>query len=210
MRGRRGGILPPAGLSEGGARDMSAIEPLENHRYTLKEFMELELEDGARAELIGGEICMMSSPTAVHQRVVTILCAELGNYFSGKECKVYVAPLDVFIEDDCVQPDLMVLCDPAKILEDGKCHGGPDLVVEVLSKSTEYRDRTVKLNVYRNGGVKEYWIVDITRFDRIVAAVFRFEDGGGIQYTQYTNGDVAQSFLFEDMTVSIDEIVDAV
>jgi hypothetical protein len=43
-----------------------------------------------------------------------------------------------------------------------------------------------------------------------VADVFRFEDGGGIQYTQYTNGDVIQSVLFEDMTVGIDEMVNAV
>jgi Uma2 family endonuclease len=52
---------------------MRSAELLEKRRYTLKEFMELDLEDGARAELIGGEICMMSSSTSVHQRVVSIL-----------------------------------------------------------------------------------------------------------------------------------------
>jgi Uma2 family endonuclease len=167
--------------------------------------MNLELGDGERAELINGEICMLSSPVSIHQRVLTILCALLSNHFAGKACKVYVAPLDVFIEDNCVQPDLMVLCDPSKILGDGKCHGAPDLAVEILSRSTAYRDRTVKLNLYKDHGVKEYWIVDITKFDRIVADVFRFEDG--IRYMQYTNGDVLQSFLFGDLAVDIDGIV---
>ena len=36
----------------------------------------------------------------------------------------------------------------------------PDLVVEVLSKSTEARDRGLKFEDYESHGVKEYWIID--------------------------------------------------
>ena len=35
-----------------------------------------------------------------------------------------------------------------------------DLVVEILSDSTEKNDRHVKFNDYASHGVKEYWIVD--------------------------------------------------
>ena len=36
----------------------------------------------------------------------------------------------------------------------------PDLVVEILSPSTERNDRTIKLQDYARHGVGEYWIVD--------------------------------------------------
>jgi Uma2 family endonuclease len=36
----------------------------------------------------------------------------------------------------------------------------PDLVVEILSRSTHRRDRTVKKTVYAANGVREYWLVD--------------------------------------------------
>ena len=39
----------------------------------------------------------------------------------------------------------------------------PDLVVEVLSKNTESRDRGTKLQSYEAAGVLEYWIVDPRR-----------------------------------------------
>ncbi|WP_197046757.1 Uma2 family endonuclease [Oceanobacillus salinisoli] len=36
--------------------------------------------------------------------------------------------------------------------------GAPDLIVEILSKSTAKIDRMIKFNRYQRAGVKEYWI----------------------------------------------------
>jgi Uma2 family endonuclease len=36
----------------------------------------------------------------------------------------------------------------------------PDLVVEILSDSTEKNDRNIKFRDYASHGVKEYWIID--------------------------------------------------
>ena len=58
-----------------------------------------------------------------------------------------------------VQPDLVVVCDDKKLKTRG-CFGSPDIVVEILSKSTAYKDETEKLKVYEKHGVKEYWIVN--------------------------------------------------
>ena len=43
---------------------------------------------------------------------------------------------------------------------DKNFQGVPDLVVEVLSRSTRSRDRRIKFEAYRDAGIPEYWMVD--------------------------------------------------
>ena len=116
------------------------LEPKKISYYEL-----LKIDDDKRYELINGIPYLMSK---------------------GKKCKVFIAPLDVKLsgeEDDkkefnVVQPDIMVVCDKEKIKE-RNILGAPDLVIEILSKSTAQHDRLTKLNLYQKFGVKEYWIV---------------------------------------------------
>ena len=61
--------------------------------------------------------------------------------------------------DTVVQPDIVVYCDRTKLRE-AFGRGAPELVVEILSKSTETKDRKLKFRLYERAGVKEYWIVD--------------------------------------------------
>ena len=107
-----------------------------------------------RWELIhGGAFAMSPAPRRVHQRIVSLLMTKLGVWFDGKPCQPLVSPLDVFLPEadealdeieTVVQPDLVVVCDEAKLIEEG-VRGAPDLVIEVLSPSTAYRDVTEKL-----------------------------------------------------------------
>ena len=64
------------------------------------------------------------------------------------------------IDDTVVQPDIVVICDKTKLDDKGGYKGAPELVVEIISPSTEKRDRFIKLKLYQNAGVNEYWIVD--------------------------------------------------
>ena len=77
-------------------------------------------------------------------------------------CAVQGAPFDVQIDGDeftVIQPDLMVFCeDPSQVLAK-RAVKAPDLVCEVLSPATEFRDRHLKLFKYRNAGVKEVWLI---------------------------------------------------
>ena len=61
--------------------------------------------------------------------------------------------------DTVVEPDVMVVCDASKV-DDRGVKGAPDLIVEVLSPSTQSHDRVTKFNLYRRAGVREYWLVD--------------------------------------------------
>lgn len=51
----------------------------------------------------------------------------------------------------------------ASFEDDQMEHPAPDLIVEVLSKSTTGRDRGVKFEDYAAHGVLEYWIIDPVR-----------------------------------------------
>ena len=139
----------------------------ELHRYTYGDLM--EWDDGKRYELYDGMPVAMASPSDVHQEISGNIFAQFHYYLRGKPCKVYSAPFDVRLfdmDDDrpedseyVLQPDLMVVCDKSKVDRHG-VHGAPDLVIEILSPSTQERDWREKFTLYQKAGVREYWVVD--------------------------------------------------
>lgn len=71
------------------------------------------------------------------------------------------APIDVRLGDiTVVQPDVLIVCDPAKLANGKYVMGAPDMVLEVLSPGTAKKDRRTKLRVYQAAGVPEYLILD--------------------------------------------------
>jgi len=125
-----------------------------------QEFIEMDFGELARVELIDGRIYMMSTPSTRHQAISWALAKQLSAHLDGKRCKGFTSPFAVRLNDDTeVQPDLVVICDPKKLTGKG-CNGAPDLVVEILSPSTERYDRYTKFMMYMKAGVPEYWIVD--------------------------------------------------
>ncbi|MDE7311203.1 MAG: Uma2 family endonuclease [Eubacterium sp.] len=122
------------------------------------------LPDGKRAELIDGQIFYMAPPSTKHQRIVSFLHLEIGNHIrsNGGACEVFPAPFAVFLYADdskYLEPDLSVICDKSKLDEHG-CKGAPDWVIEIVSPGSRAMDYYTKLSLYREAGVREYWIVD--------------------------------------------------
>ena len=122
-------------------------------------------EDADRCELIDGEIYVMSpAPTWKHQGILFELSGQFRDFLKDKPCKAFAAPFDVRLnaaarDNTVVQPDLVVICDRSKLVDTG-CVGAPDMVIEIISPSTEKRDRVDKFDQYLQAGVREYWIVD--------------------------------------------------
>ncbi len=119
--------------------------------------------DGKRYEIIDGELIVSPSPARAHQKIVTALVYYLVDFVRKRRLgEVYVAPFDVvFSQFDVVEPDVLYISNSrSSILTRANVQGAPDLVVEVLSESTEKVDRTTKLKLYARFGVSEYWIID--------------------------------------------------
>ncbi len=133
----------------------------EQGRWTYDDYVRLP-DDGNRYEVIRGTLYVTPAPFYAHQFVASQLHLFLGNY--GKETGLGVAlfaPFDVLLPDGIatpVQPDLVFfLKGNQPTWGDKNFQGVPDLVVEVESPSTRKRDRTIKLEAYRDAGVPEYW-----------------------------------------------------
>jgi Uma2 family endonuclease len=135
--------------------------------YSYADYLQWTFED--RLELIKGKIFKMTpAPASAHQRISMVITNEMYNNLKGKSCEVYYAPFDVRLprkgEDDdkkiftVVQPDICVICDPAKIDTRG-CTGAPDIVVEILSPGNNQKELKNKYDVYEESGVLEYWII---------------------------------------------------
>ena len=160
--------------------DEKPKQMVERKRYTYDEWLKVDFGD-ERAELIDGVIYMMAYANRRHQEIVTKMSGEMYNFLKGKPCRVYagiLAKLEASKHTEVV-PDIAVVCDPKKLDSRG-CKGAPDFVAEVLSPSTSKKDRSIKLNAYREAGVKEYWIVDPD--DNTVTA-YHLKDG---EYTVRT------------------------
>ncbi len=136
--------------------------PAQQRLYTIDDIY--ALPDGERAELIDGQIFYMAPPSTRHQRILSFLHLEIGNYIRSKggTCEVFPAPFAVFLyEDDSkyLEPDISVVCDKNRLDEHG-CKGAPDWIIEIVSPSSRAMDYYTKLSLYREAGVSEYWIVD--------------------------------------------------
>ena len=177
-------------------------------------------------EIIGGEKFMAPSAGAYHNNIMGGLYFVIRNYLrQHKNGNVFTDSLDVHLPDgNLFKPDLFIVkSENADIINwSGAVYGVPDMVVEVLSKSTRKNDLTIKKDIYESNGVKEYWIID--PWAKIVT-VYLLRDGKfelDDEYIQYTKGEwdnlsdeerAAAKFdiklsIFDDCTVNINDIFD--
>ena len=114
-------------------------------------------------EIINGKVYKMPRLSLRHNQIVGNLYIKFKDYLRGKKGTAF-GRVDVFLseKDDHVIPDVGIACNP-EIITEKRIEGTPDLVVEILSRSTGLKERTVKLFTYAKYGVKEYWLVDPVR-----------------------------------------------
>ena len=133
--------------------------------YTWDDFVALD-EDDLR-ELIDGELVEVEVPKGKHEQIVAMLCLFLGAWAkAGRGGRVYASGYKIRISARRgVMPDVQFYRkgnDAPLDQDDGLVHGRPDLVVEVVSPSSQRYDRVTKLRWYAKLGIPEYWLVDGT------------------------------------------------
>ncbi len=128
-------------------------------RKTVEDY--LQLPEDVRAELIDGELYVTPAPTSRHQEIVGNVYAMVREFARRGAGKAFVAPVDVLLASgEVVQPDVLFVSTARLAIVTESVRGAPDLVIEVISSTSQERDRIVKRGLYARGGVSEYWLVE--------------------------------------------------
>jgi Uma2 family endonuclease len=181
------------------------LDSIEKRIYSFGDIKNFPQEE--KWELIDGVPHQQAQGTFEHQEIILKIGAQIINYLHGKPCRVAAEPA-VWLEKmadsakDYVVPDIVVVCDPQKIISGGIV-GTPDMIVEIVSPLTENWDRINKLRRYRLAGVREYWIVDP---DGSVA-VHTLSNGTYI-IEPYAEGKVKVG-IFPDLEIDLDLVFSA-
>jgi len=174
-------------------------------RWTYEEYAALP-DDGRRYQILDGDLEVTPAPPSAHQRVSRNLEFALVLHTRDRRLgAVYDAPIDVILgRNTIVQPDILYLSRARLGLVSKRgIEGAPDLVIEILSPSSEAVDRTRKLQLYARAGVNEYWIVDPD------AETVEVHVSAGAAFTpavRFARGDTLCSPLLPDLELPINEI----
>ena len=182
-------------------------------RYTYADY--LTWMDDVRRELIDGIVSLMAGTSIKHGVVSKNLVWRFETIVRNCKgsCQVFYAPIDVCLpqngetENDkiytVVQPDIFIVCEHSK-LEEGRCLGAPDMIVEILSPSNRKKDIITKFLLYQSAGVREYWIAE-PKAKTITAHILQnngeYDDG-----ELYASGEKVPIHIFDGFLIEVDEI----
>ena len=191
-------------------RDGSAAYTYSGKKVTYEEFLKITEGNEERYEYIDGEVFLLSSPGMKHQIILGNMIKPLNDWFNGKKCRLFIAPFDVTLLNEeienknVVQPDLLVSCDYQDQRDERDRYTGiPALVIEILSPQTRSRDHVRKLNVYMEGRVSEYWIVDPKDMKVIQ---YYFAEKQLTEMLMYKHPDIIKSIHFKGLEISTADI----
>ncbi|TAE30327.1 MAG: Uma2 family endonuclease [Candidatus Kapaibacterium sp.] len=173
-------------------------------RVTYAEYRALDIDDNFFYELLQGELVKKAAPSPLHQRIVrkTLLALEQFRTAQNIGGEVFMSPIDVFLDDEnAPQPDVLFIREENKqiITQDGIV-GAPDIVVEVVSPSSVVRDRVLKMRLYAQFGVAEYWIIDV---NNITFEIYR-NDAGTFELDNYAvEAGTVQSRVLQGLVLDV-------
>ena len=163
-------------------------------------------DDGNRYEVIDGDLYVTPPPVIAHQRPASRLPVFVGAYLMAHPIEeLFVAPTGVVLDEfNGVQPDVLYVSNERRhLIGERGIEGAPDLVVEVLSPSTQARDRGIKQRRYAAAGVRQYWIVvPPTR----TLEAYVLVDGSYAPRGAYGPGTAFRPELFPGLEIPIDAL----
>ncbi len=110
-----------------------------------QEYLAFEQKSKIKHEFMDGEIFIMADGTRLHSLMISNIARHLGNQLENEPCEVHTSDLRVKTKSaNYVYPDVVVACRPKLVPNIFDTLENPQVIFEVLSKSTIYRDRTDK------------------------------------------------------------------
>ena len=175
-------------------------------QWTYADYLRLP-DDGCRYEVIRGHLYVTPAPVYDHQRVVTRLSAALTQFEVETGLGlVLAAPFDVLLPEGIaspVEPDLVFFrTGNQPVPGDSSFKGVPDVVIEVASRSTRKRDRTIKQDAYREAGVPEYWRAE-PRTRTVTVLALSEDHSRYVELGCFGHGETIRSALLPGLAIPV-------
>ena len=134
---------------------------------TPEQYLEIERKAEFKSEYYQGEMFAMGGARWTHNRLVANLIASLHQQLRSGPCQTLPSDMRVQVNatGQYTYPDVIVVCGEPQFLDETRdTLLNPSLIVEVLSPSTEARDRGRKFEYYCSvESVSEYLLVSSER-----------------------------------------------
>jgi Uma2 family endonuclease len=182
-----------------------------DHHYTIEEYFALDKASDRRYEYWDGEIVCMSGGTLAHGQISRNLFRAIDKKLEGGSCQAFTG--DMAIRTPAVAPyrypDVSAICGELQIEQVNGIDTlvNPALIAEVLSPTTEDRDRNEKRIAYQAiPSLSEYLIVsqDIPHITHYV------RDGQSWARTDYSQKEAAIRCASIGATLTVAEIYQGV
>lgn len=163
-------------------------------------------QDWDLSQIINGEEFMSPSPKKPHQKASRKLQRVLEDYLNDHDLgEIWNAPMDVIFEEDYnrLQPDLIFISKDNEDIGEDWIRGVPNMVVEIVSKSTLIMDTVVKKEIYERYGVQEYWLL---KPEKRILEIYILADRRYELYASFSENDVVSSPLFHDLAFKLNII----
>jgi Uma2 family endonuclease len=132
-------------------------------RLTPQEYLAIERGAPTKHEYFRGEMFAMGGASTEHNQITFNLATELGSQLKNRSCVAYVNDMRVHVPATGLYtyPDVVVTCDKPRF-EDQELDTllNPQVIVEVVSDSTEAYDRGRKFKLYMQiDSLRDYILV---------------------------------------------------
>ena len=183
---------------------------LANKKITVSEYFEIERNSLEKHEYYEGELFAMAGAKKKHNLIVSNLIAALHGKFKDRPCVVYPSDMKVAVDryNHYTYPDISIVCGESKFVNDSEDSlTNPNVIMEVLSDSTEKYDRGKKFQSYRNiSSLKEYVLVSTE--NKKVEVFTKSSDGKWVLSESDESGIIKLSSI--ECVLLLDDIYDKV
>ncbi|MGB5594917.1 MAG: Uma2 family endonuclease [Crocosphaera sp.] len=179
----------------------------EKQIYTPEDYLQLEEESIEKHEYRHGEIVLMTGGTTNHNRLVLDFCTYLNIALMEQNAEVFAGDVRLWIPryHQYTYPDIMLVQGQPIYQPPGTTTiTNPTIIVEVLSKSTQARDRGDKFRFYRSiPEFKEYILID--QYSVLVEHFVKTSEHQWM-LTEYETKDANLSLASVDFEISLAEL----
>jgi Uma2 family endonuclease len=137
------------------------MQTAKNLKISIDDYLQGELISDIKYEYINGEIFAMAGARRAHNLIAGNIFADLHVHLRGTPCQAFTSDMKVGVltqfDDIFYYPDVQVSCEKQG---HDLYNTEPKLIIEVLSDSTERKDRVEKFYTYRKlASLEEYVLV---------------------------------------------------